>query len=155
MAKEHHKNHGVLFDYNGVLVIGHEAASNLAAVLAALDGEFKLGIVTRSWRADVQRMLERENIAQYFHAIIAAEDLSASKPDPDGYLQGINALNLPAQHIVAVEDTPTGVQAAQAAGLRCIAVEPEPGSDRLAGAAASIKNLSELTPAFVHEIIAS
>ena len=63
MAKEHHKNHGVLFDYNGVLVIGHEAASNLAAVLAALDGEFKLGIVTRSWRADVQRMLARGGLS--------------------------------------------------------------------------------------------
>jgi beta-phosphoglucomutase-like phosphatase (HAD superfamily) len=146
------KYYGILFDYNGVLVIGNQLARGVQQILPELSAQFTLGIITRAIRADVQEMLERENIAHFFQTIIAAEDIQRGKPDPEGYLKGIKALNLPPENIIAVEDTLAGVQSAKAAGLKCIAVQSA-GSRQVLDADATVQNISELTPDFVRQVI--
>jgi len=77
---------------------------------------------------EIRRVLEREKLIGCFAAIVAAEDTPLSKPAPDPYLRavellsGVNGKTLPAEEIVAVEDSPWGLQSARAAGLRTVAV---------------------------------
>src|SRR5205814_1763907 len=52
-------------------------------------------------------------------------DAHAAKPAPDTYLGALAGLGVAANEAVAFEDSPTGVRAAKAAGLRCVAV-PNP-----------------------------
>ncbi|MGI6878165.1 HAD-IA family hydrolase [Microbacterium sp. gxy059] len=53
---------------------------------------------------------------------IMAEHVSASKPDPEGFLAGAAALGLPPAGCVAFEDSPAGIAAARAAGMRVVGI---------------------------------
>lgn len=55
---------------------------------------------------------------------VTAEDVGASKPDPEGFLKGAAELGFAAADCVAFEDSAAGVQAARAAGMRVVGVGP-------------------------------
>ena len=55
-------------------------------------------------------------------ARITAESVSASKPDPEGFLKGAAELGIPPQDCVAFEDSGAGIAAARAAGMRVVGV---------------------------------
>jgi sugar-phosphatase len=54
--------------------------------------------------------------------LIAAEDVAAGKPDPEGYLRAAAALGRDAARCLVVEDAPAGIAAGRAAGARVLAV---------------------------------
>lgn len=91
-------------------------------VIKNLKGCAKLGVVTSGERTKVAEVLKKGAILAAFDFLITAEDIDKGKPDPQCYLKGIQALGLPPSKIVALEDSPAGVQAAKAAGIKCIAV---------------------------------
>lgn len=62
---------------------------------------------------------------QGFAAVIAGDLVQKGKPAPDIYLAAARALSLPPEACLALEDSPPGVQAAKAAGMRCVAVPNE------------------------------
>jgi HAD superfamily hydrolase (TIGR01509 family) len=82
----------------------------------------KLAIASSSDCAWVTGHLARLGLRHHFDAIKGAEDVEKAKPDPDLYLAALDALKTPAHQAVALEDSPNGVRAAQAAGLFCVAV---------------------------------
>jgi len=57
-----------------------------------------------------------------FAAIVTGDAVARGKPAPDIYLAAAAALGLPPEQCLALEDSPTGVAAAKAAGMRCVAV---------------------------------
>ncbi|WP_329458103.1 HAD-IA family hydrolase [Streptomyces sp. NBC_01497] len=57
-------------------------------------------------------------------ARITAEDVSASKPDPEGFLKGAARLGFAPEDCVAFEDSDAGIAAARAAGMRVVGVGP-------------------------------
>ena len=61
---------------------------------------------------------------------VAREDYAAAKPAPDAYLGAAAALGLAPRACVAVEDTPRGLAAARAAGMRVVAVPGELTADQ-------------------------
>ena len=69
--------------------------------------------------------------------MVCAEDVRRGKPDPEPYLRAAALLGAAPGQCLALEDSPTGVAAAEAAGCRVVAVptlraiEPRPG--RLVG----------------------
>lgn len=91
--------------------------------------QLKLAVVTGALRSEVELVLERANLAQNFSTIVAGDDLSASKPEPDGYLLAVERLNqqypelnLKPADCLALEDTPPGIQAAQEAGMQVVGI---------------------------------
>lgn len=52
--------------------------------------------------------------------LITADDISAGKPEPEGYLTAASALGVPANEAVVFEDSVAGVKAGQAAGAACV-----------------------------------
>jgi beta-phosphoglucomutase-like phosphatase (HAD superfamily) len=70
----------------------------------------------------VEAVLKASGLLQHFEFIVAKEDVTAPKPDPEGYRLALAKLDLPPSEVVALEDSPTGLAAAKAAGLRVIAV---------------------------------
>ena len=57
----------------------------------------------------------------------SGEDCAAHKPAPDIYLKALKALGLTADKAIAVEDSPTGIASAKAAGLKVLALKPRHG----------------------------
>jgi HAD superfamily hydrolase (TIGR01509 family) len=85
-----------------------------------------VAVVSSAGRAWVTGHLEQRGIGDGWHSIHCADgDPSIAKPRPDLYLAALAALRVPAEHGIAIEDSPNGVAAAKAAGLVCVAV-PNP-----------------------------
>ncbi len=82
-----------------------------------------IGLVSNSPLAFVRRSLEIVGFADRFDVVISAHEVAAPKPAPDPYLEACRRLGVePGPSVVALEDSPTGVASARAAGLTVIGV---------------------------------
>jgi HAD superfamily hydrolase (TIGR01509 family) len=82
-----------------------------------------MGLVSNSPLAFVQRSLEIVGFSDRFDVVLSAHEVAAPKPAPDPYLEACRRLGVEAgPSVVALEDSPTGVAAARAAGLTVIGV---------------------------------
>lgn len=100
---------------------------------AALDGH-QLAIVSGALRREIELALDLSGLRPHFAEIIAAEDVAACKPDPQGYVRGREALAIPSARCVVVEDSLPGLAAARAAGLRCAVLTTSHPEASFAGA---------------------
>lgn len=80
-----------------------------------------------------------------WNAIVCAEDVTHKKPAPDIFLAAARKLGLPSESCVVVEDAINGVEAAKAAGMRCVAVAQTFPADQLAGADLVRKTVAEVS----------
>lgn len=85
----------------------------------------KLGVASSSSRWWVTGHLERLDLMQHFDAVMTSDDVTHTKPEPDLYHAALAALDVAPTNAFAIEDSPNGVTAAQAAGLFCVAVPNE------------------------------
>ncbi len=82
-----------------------------------------LGLVSNSPLPFVRRSLEIVGFHDRFDVVVSAHEVAAPKPAPDPYLEACRRLGVEASpDVVALEDSPTGVAAARAAGLTVIGV---------------------------------
>ena len=92
------------------------------ALVRALSGRVRMAVVTGTWRANVEGVLRPAGLLSAFERIFGKEDVAVPKPDPAVYELAVEALGVPARGAVALEDSPTGLESARAAGVRCVAV---------------------------------
>ncbi|MGW2376109.1 HAD family hydrolase [Kitasatospora sp. NPDC001683] len=105
------------------------------ALLAALrEARVPTALVSASPRQVVDLVLASIG-RDWFAVTLAAEDTARTKPAPDPYLAAAERLGLDPAVCVAVEDTPTGVASAAAAGCAVLAVPstavPMPDGERI------------------------
>ncbi len=93
------------------------------ALLDALDGAgVPLAVASNSRRAFLDLVLGGAGLADRFAVTVAGDEVAAPKPAPDLYLEACRQLGVPATDAVALEDSPTGVAAARAAGMVVLGV---------------------------------
>lgn len=83
---------------------------------------FKKVCVTNSIRKSALLMLEKTSQLQYMDFVISNEDVTLPKPSPEGYIIAIKKLNLQPNECLIVEDSPTGLEAAQQTGANVYGV---------------------------------
>lgn len=71
---------------------------------------------------NINFVLDNLNIRSYFTAIVSAEDVVNSKPDPETFTKGASILGVAPADCIVFEDAPKGVEAAKNAGMKCIAL---------------------------------
>jgi len=88
-----------------------------------------MGIVTGAIRDEVELVLSSAKLAQNFTVMVTGEDVTISKPEPDGYLLAVERLNqkypelkVQASECLAIEDTFAGIEAAKRAGMAVVGV---------------------------------
>jgi HAD superfamily hydrolase (TIGR01509 family) len=103
---------------------GVEAMVGARELLHALKQRgIPIGLVSNSPLAFVRRSLEIVGFHDRFDVVLSAHEVAAPKPAPDPYLEACHRLGVePGPDVVALEDSPTGVAAARAAGLTVIGV---------------------------------
>jgi HAD superfamily hydrolase (TIGR01509 family) len=74
---------------------------------------------SRDW---VFGWLRRHGILELFDAVVGRDDVARVKPDPELFLVAAERLGQPPEACVVFEDSPNGMRAALAAGMRCVAV---------------------------------
>jgi HAD superfamily hydrolase (TIGR01509 family) len=90
-----------------------------------------MAVASNSERAFLERTLRSAGMLEGgpFQTTVSAEDVSAPKPAPDIYLEACLRLGAPPDECAALEDSPIGVRAADAAGLFVIGVPYLPGTE--------------------------
>jgi HAD superfamily hydrolase (TIGR01509 family) len=86
--------------------------------------EGPLAIASGSVRRLVTRTLEALGIADWFAAIVAAEDTVRHKPEPDVFLEAARRIGADPAHCIVYEDTDIGLEAARRAGMTAVDVRP-------------------------------
>jgi sugar-phosphatase len=76
--------------------------------------------------------------------LVAAEDLTRGKPDPEGYLRAATRLGVAPADCVVVEDAPAGAAAARAGGMRLVALMTTYGASELQPADLTVASLAAL-----------
>jgi HAD superfamily hydrolase (TIGR01509 family) len=113
-----------------------------------------LGVVSGALGDEVEGALAQAAVRELFKAVVVAEDVEAGKPSPEGYLRALADFNvrqpLPERlfhphEVLAIEDSPAGLEAAAAAGLVTLGVAHSRPAEELGRAHAVVADLGGLT----------
>lgn len=116
---------------------GVEVTDGAAELVEHLAGVVPIAVASNTRRTIVDAVLAQTPFGDRFDAVATGDEVRP-KPAPDIYLLACRRLGVAAASAVAVEDSPTGVRAAMAAGMTCIGVPSHEGhplemADHVAG----------------------
>lgn len=94
---------------DGFLKTAHESGNKIAIGSAAI-------------MFNIDFVLDNLNIRAYFDAIVSADDVVNSKPDPETYLLCASMLQYDAVDCIVFEDSPKGVESAERAGMKAVVI---------------------------------
>jgi HAD superfamily hydrolase (TIGR01509 family) len=106
-----------------LLAYGVRAKPGAAELLAELAARgLPCAVATSATRRTALLALDRAGLLGAVAAVVARDDVDAGKPHPAPFLRAAEALGAAPRRCLAVEDSPPGVLAAQAAGMRVVMV---------------------------------
>ena len=134
----------IVFDMDGVgldsmplsrEILTSVSVPGLPPLLHDLRGRgYRLGLVTGRARSVVDESLASTGVMRLFDAIVAGDQVSRGKPDPEAYRAAAARLGVLPSECLAVANAPLGIRSAIAAGMGCVALETTLPAEQLAGA---------------------
>ncbi|NNE94097.1 MAG: HAD family phosphatase [Verrucomicrobiales bacterium] len=103
-------------------------------------------------RSNIDCALEITGIGEFFRKIIAAEDVTRGKPDPEVFLNGAKALGVSPDRCIVLEDAHVGIQAARAGGMKVVGVATTHPAESLSKADLVVHRLDELDLASLRQL---
>jgi HAD superfamily hydrolase (TIGR01509 family) len=94
----------------------------VALVNALLEAGIPIAVASNSPRAFLDQVLRTAGVHDRFEHTVAGDEVERPKPAPDIYLEACRRLHADPARSIALEDSPTGAQAAASAGLHVIGV---------------------------------
>ncbi|MFD7732311.1 HAD family hydrolase [Kitasatospora phosalacinea] len=102
-----------------------------------------LGVVTSGSREYATGELRAAGLLDLLDTLVTSDDVTAGKPDPEGYLAGCRALGVDPAEAVVFEDAPAGIAAAKRAGAFCVALTTGHAPQALAPADLILADLTQ------------
>jgi putative hydrolase of the HAD superfamily len=132
------------------------ANPGLGALTGALRGAgVPIALASSSRLSEIGAVVAALGLGDLLTAVASGEEVPRPKPAPDVYLLAMRRLGLDAAGVVAIEDSASGVAAAVAAGLACVAVRTALTGGHDHGAASlTVSSLTELDLRILDEIAA-
>jgi beta-phosphoglucomutase len=121
--------------------------------LDRLGARYPLGIASGALKHEILQILRQHGLEDRFRFIVASGDTPRGKPAPDPYARAAELHRLPPAACLAIEDSRWGIDAAKAAGLKCVGITTTFDAAALPNADAVIGSLDEFTVAFVESLI--
>ena len=97
---------------------------------------YRLGLVTGSAQQVADQVLAPARLDSLFETIVTGDQVAQGKPSPEPYQRAAERLGLMPHCCLVVENAPLGLQAARAAGMRCLALETTLAAEQLLAAGA-------------------
>jgi HAD superfamily hydrolase (TIGR01509 family) len=132
--------------FPGVLRLINDALSN---------HEFRLSIATSASQELSRVLLEAVRVPYRRMSYVSGSDVTKKKPDPEIFLIAIRRIGLNADRCVVFEDAPSGVQAAKAAGAKCVAVTNTVPGAELVGADLICDSLEHVSLETIRKLVDS
>jgi beta-phosphoglucomutase family hydrolase len=98
---------------------------SVVALVKQFHGTAPMAIASGGHRAIVIQTLDALGLTHYFDTIVGAEDVEHGKPAPDPFLEAAKRLGVEPSACLVFEDSPTGIEAAKAAGMQYVLI-PSP-----------------------------
>ncbi len=105
--------------YAAMLLPGRPLLPGVEATLEHLSARFRMAVVTSSARKPFDLIHATNQLGRFVEFVLCREDYRASKPDPEPYRLAMTRLGLTPEQCLVIEDSPRGLIAAKAAGVRC------------------------------------
>lgn len=113
--------------------------------LVALRPHYRMALVTSSLREPFEAVHRRTGFIEFFDLVLTRETYARSKPDPEPYRLAVDRLGADPGECLVIEDSPRGLAAARAAGIRCWIVpgtftrgDGFPGAERVLGSVGEV-----------------
>jgi HAD superfamily hydrolase (TIGR01509 family) len=108
--------------YEKLVSSGVEPMPGATELLCSLQGRKLMGLATSSYPKDAYAVLNTLALVDFFSCVATKSNVERIKPYPDIFLYIANEMNTPPEHCLVIEDAEKGVLAADAAGMKSIAV---------------------------------
>ncbi|NLH98958.1 MAG: HAD family phosphatase [Chthonomonadales bacterium] len=115
-------------------------------VRAVVDAGFRVALGSSTPMSNIRVVLDALGIRECFEQIVCSDDVTHGKPHPEVFLKAAQKLGVDPSRCVVIEDAVVGVQAAKAAGMRCLAVATTHPADKLQEADMVAPDLTHVTP---------
>ncbi|OHB80727.1 MAG: hypothetical protein A2Z25_02885 [Planctomycetes bacterium RBG_16_55_9] len=111
--------------YGQMVRSGVEPMPGARKLLGSLKGQKRLALATSSYPKDACAVLDALAFADFFSCVVTKGDVERIKPYPDLFLYVADEMNAPVEECLVIEDAEKGILAADAAGMKSIAVPNE------------------------------
>ncbi len=125
---------------------GARSTPGFSEFLDEIRGEYKTAIATAGNTAKVGAVLRELGLTTYFMAIVTSDEIRKGKPDPEAFLKAARKLHVRPEQCVVIEDSPLGVKAAKAGGMKCIAITTTHKRSELKEADVIVDSFHEVSP---------
>jgi HAD superfamily hydrolase (TIGR01509 family) len=120
---------------------------------ALLKDDFRLAIATSATAELSRAILESAKVPYQKMVYVTGSEIKNKKPDPELFLTAASRMNIEPADCVVIEDAPGGVQAAKAAGAKCIAVTNSTTAENLSEADLICDSLENVDLKTIKELI--
>ena len=129
-----------------------------------MEKDFAVGLVSMARREEIDFVLDKVDLRDCFSIIVSAEDVSSHKPNPECYRKGFQLLDaarsrrghnpINQSECLVIEDSPQGIAAGRAAGLKTLGITNTVSAEKLreAGADSVSKNLNDWMPDSIRRV---
>jgi len=124
----------------------HAFPGAVELVQACRQAGLRVAVASSADRIKIDANLRKIGLPpETWDAIVTGDDVEHKKPAPDVFLAAARKLGLTPEECVVVEDAVNGIQAAQAAGMRCVAVAQSFPAERLSAADLVLPTIADVT----------
>jgi HAD superfamily hydrolase (TIGR01509 family) len=111
--------------YEQMVRSGVEPMPGARKLLSSLLGKKSLALATSSYSKDAHAVLDAVGFMGFFSCVATKGNVERIKPYPDIFLHVADEMNAPPEQCLVIEDAEKGILAADAAGMKSIAVPNE------------------------------
>ncbi|MFP4111496.1 MAG: HAD family hydrolase [Candidatus Woesearchaeota archaeon] len=115
--------------------------------------DFSLGLITSSSKDMASLILRQLNLSFYFEEIVFGDDIHSQKPDPEGLFLCAQKLRRSPHDCIVIDNSRAGIEAANDAGMKVIAVPNEfTKTQNLSDASVILKNFDSIDPDLIKRL---
>lgn len=114
------------------------------SIIQDLSKTFKQALVSSASIGTVNIFLEATGLRKYFDVILSGDDCSSAKPSPQLFLMALDKLNMTVKDAIVIEDSESGIMAAEIAGIPVIAFRHSSGEVKSKIILSHAQNLQEI-----------
>ncbi|MHC5033678.1 MAG: HAD family hydrolase [Planctomycetota bacterium] len=115
---------------------------------------YRLAVGSSGPRENIELVLNTLRIAPCFSVIVSGWDVERGKPHPEVFLKAADGMGVEPDMCLVIEDVPAGIQAARAAGMKCVAVASTRPVTELVEADQVVERLEEVSVADIATLLA-
>lgn len=132
--------------YGELVALGVDPMPGSRELLCSLQGVKPTALATSSYPRDAHAVLEALGFEDFFSCIVTKGNVERVKPHPDIFLHAAKEMGAAPEQCLVIEDAEKGILAADAAGMKCIAVPNEyTKNNDFSKATLVVKSLEEIS----------